>query len=207
MTNQDLHELTSAYALDALDADDRQAFETHLRECERCRSELGELAETVGALAYASEGPVPPESLRDRILVAAREEGPSNVVAIRPKRTRLYAGVALAAAAAAAIAIGLTTSLTGGSSDKLGLKVSVNKGVAEMTVTGLPDAPAGKTYEVWVINGTTPARAGLFHEGGKQTLTLGRPVTSGATVAVTLEKAGGVDAPTTPVIVSTTYSA
>ena len=75
MTNQDLHELTAAYALDALDADDRQAFETHLRECERCRAELGELADTVGALAYASEGPAPPESLRDRILVAAREEG------------------------------------------------------------------------------------------------------------------------------------
>ena len=60
MTNQDLHELTAAYALDALDADNRQAFETHLRECERCRAELGELADTVGALAYASEGPAPP---------------------------------------------------------------------------------------------------------------------------------------------------
>ena len=140
--------------------------------------------------------------------MAAREEGPSNVVAIQPKRTRLYAGVALAAAAAAAIAIGLTTSLTGGSSsDKLGLKLSVTKGVAEMTVTGLPDAPAGKTYEVWVINGTKPARAGLFHEGGKQTLTLSRPVASGAKVAVTLEKAGGTDAPTTPVIVSATFAA
>src|SRR3954452_18465817 len=128
MTNEDLHELTAAYALDALDADDRQAFETHLGGCERCRTELGELAGSAGALAYASEGPAPPESLRDRILVAAREEGPSNVVALRPKRTRLYAGVALAAVAVAPTAIGLTTSLTGGgSSDKLGLKLTVDK--------------------------------------------------------------------------------
>src|SRR5262245_52931185 len=162
MTNQDLHELTAAYALDALDAHDREAFEVHLRDCERCRTELLELAETVGSLAYAPEGPVPPESLRDRILVAAREEGPSNVVAIRPRRTRLYAGVALAAAAVAALAIGLTAGLTGGgSSDELALKLSVDNGIAEMTVTGLPDAPAGKTYEVWVIDGSTPARAGL----------------------------------------------
>lgn len=208
MTNEDLHELTAAYALDALDPGERRAFETHLRECEGCQDEIRALSGVVGVLAYASEGPAPPDALRERILVAAREEGPSNVVALEPRRTRLYAGVALAAAAVAALAIGLTTSLSGGgSSDKLALKLNVDDGVARMTVTGLPDAPAGKTYEVWVIDGTTPAQAGLFHEGGKQTLTLSRPVPAGAKVAVTLEKAGGVDAPTTPVIVAATYSA
>lgn len=209
MTNEDLHELAAAYALDALDDDERNAFESHLRGCEQCRAELGELAGTVGALAYAPEGPAPSDALRDRILVAAREEGPSNVVALGSRRNRLYAGAALAAVAVAALAIGLTTALTGGGggSDRLALELNVDQGVAEMTVTGLPDAPAGKTYEVWVINGSTPSRAGLFHEGGTQTLSLSRPVPPGATVAVTLEKAGGVDAPTTPVIVSTTYSA
>jgi anti-sigma factor RsiW len=208
MTNEDLHELTAAYALDALDADGRRAFEAHLRDCERCRADLAELAGTVGALAYAPEGPAPPEALRDRILVAAREEGPSNVVAMRPRRTRLYAGAALAAAAAAAVAIGLWTGLSGGgSSDRLALSVAVDQGVAEMTVTGLPDAPAGKTYEIWVIRGATPQRAGLFHEGGEQTIRLSRPVPPGATVAITLEQAGGVDAPTAQPLVAPTYAA
>jgi anti-sigma factor RsiW len=209
MTNEDLHELTAAYALDALDDDERREFEAHLDDCAECRAELAELSGTVGALAYAAEGPAPPDELRNRILVAAREEGPSNVVALRPRRTRLYAGAALAAVAAVALAIGLWTGLSGGGSspDKLALSVKVDGGVAQMTVTGLPDAPAGKTYEIWVIKGPTPKRAGVFHQGGKQTVTLSRPVPPGATVAITLEKAGGVEAPTSQPLVSTTYSA
>ena len=86
MTNEELHDLTPAYALDALDPDERRAYEEHLAGCERCRGDLAELGETVGALGLAAEGPAPPEALRDRILVAAREEGPSNVVALRPRR-------------------------------------------------------------------------------------------------------------------------
>jgi anti-sigma factor RsiW len=31
------HGLTVAYALDALDADERRAYEEHLVDCERCR--------------------------------------------------------------------------------------------------------------------------------------------------------------------------
>src|SRR5438067_188179 len=106
MTNDELHELIAAYALDALDADDRKAYEAHLAGCEQCRADLAELRETVGALAQAAEGPAPPEGLRDRILGAAREEGPSNVLALRPRRVRLYAGAAAALAACAALAIG-----------------------------------------------------------------------------------------------------
>ena len=93
MTNEHLHELTAAYALDALDADERQRVRSApAGRASSCRAELAELSETVGSLALAAEGPAPPEGLRDRILVAAREE-PPNVVALRPRRTRLWAGV------------------------------------------------------------------------------------------------------------------
>src|SRR5262245_64332513 len=145
MTNEELHDLTPAYALDALDEDERRAYEEHLAGCERGRRDLAELGETVGALGLATEGPAPPEALRDRILVAAREEGPSNVVALRPRR-RLYAVTAVAAVAVAGLAIGLTVALSGGgsSSDKLAASVSVDQGVAQLTVTGLPAAPEGK---------------------------------------------------------------
>jgi len=49
----DLHELTPAYALDALAADEAEAYEEHLAQCERCRAELAELRETAAALRTA----------------------------------------------------------------------------------------------------------------------------------------------------------
>jgi anti-sigma factor RsiW len=207
MTNEELHDLTAAYALDALDADERRAYEGHLAGCERCRGDLAELGETVGALGLAAEGPAPPEALRDRILVAAREEGPSNVVALRPRR-RLYAVTTVAAVAAVGLVIGLYAAFSGGSSsDRLAASVSVDQGVAQLTVTGLPSAPEGKTYEIWVIEGKTPRPAGLFSGGGKQVVVLTRPAPDGSTVAVTLEPEGGSDTPTLPIRVSTTVSA
>jgi len=207
MTNDDLHELVAGYALDALDADNRQAFESHLTGCERCRAELAGLSETVGTLAFAVEGPAPPASLRGRILATAREEPPT-VVALRPRRTRAYAGIALAAAACAALAIGLYAGLSGGgSSNKQAMSLTVANGVAQLTVTGLRAAPVGKAYEIWVIDGEAARPAGLFAGGGKTVVRLTRPVLVGSTVAITLERAGGVRVPTTPIILSTRLTA
>jgi anti-sigma factor RsiW len=208
MTNEDLHELVAGYALDALDADDRRAFESHLTGCERCRAELAELSEAVGRLALGVEGPAPPAALRGRILAAARDEPPV-VVALRPRRTRVYAGIAVAAAACAALAIGLYAGLSGGgSSNKQAISLTVAGGVARLTVTGLPAAPAGKAYEIWVINGkAAPRPAGLFAGGGKTVVRLTRPVLVGSTVAVTLERAGGARAPTSAVLLSTRLTA
>ncbi len=206
MTNEDVHELAAAYALDALGGEERQEFETHLLACERCRNELTELRETVGMLGFSAEGPVPPADLRDRIVLAASNETPT-VVAIRPRRTRLYAGSAAAAAACVALALGLWLGLSGGSSDKLTISVSVDQGVAELAVSGLAAAPQGKAYEIWVIEaGKAPRPAGLFGGGSKTVVRLTRPVPAGATVAVTLERAGGVPAPTSPVLASARLS-
>ena len=206
MTNEDLHELVAGYALDALDQDDSRAFEEHLAGCERCRTEFAALNEAVGTLAFAVEGATPPPALRGRILAAAREEPPT-VVALRPRRRRVYAGIAQAAAACAALAIGLTLSLSGGSSDKLSMAVSVDNGVAQLTVSGLPAAPAGKTYEIWVIDGGAPKPAGLFPGGDKAVVPITQPVSVGSTVAITLERAGGARAPTSRILGSTQLTA
>lgn len=207
MTNEDLHELAGAYMLDALDADDRQAFEEHLAGCERCRAEVAGLTETAGALAYgADEGPAPPDALRDRILGAARAEPPT-VVALRPSRTRLYAGAAVAAAAAAAIAIGLWAGLSGGGSNPRIALSQTSSGAALAAVSGLEAAPAGKVYVVWVIEGGTPLRAGSLAGGGKTVVHLSRTVPKGATVAITLERSPSVTKPTPPILAQTTASA
>jgi anti-sigma-K factor RskA len=209
-TNQDLHELTPAYALDALADDERRAFEAHLAGCERCRADLAGLTETAGALGLAADAAEPPSGLRDRILAAAREEGPSNVVAIASRRRRRFAIAGVAAAvAAAALAIGLYAALSGGGpgADRLALSVATDQGVTTATITGLDAAPSGKAYELWVIEGSTTKPAGLFADGGKQVVRLTRPAPDGSTVAVTLERAGGAPAPTTRVLVSTRVAA
>ncbi len=214
MTNEHLHELTAAYALDALDAGERHDFEAHLPECEQCRAELAELREAVGALALASDGPPPPAALRDRILVAAREE-PPNVIALRPRRTRLYAGSALAAAACAALAIGLWVGLSGGNGPTRvalrgadGTLIVHTSGRAELSVSGLAPAPAGKAYEIWVLRDGTTIPAGLFRGGpGTSVVSLTRPVAAGALVAVTLERAAGASKPTSDVLFTARLSA
>jgi anti-sigma-K factor RskA len=77
-------------------------------------------------------------------------------------------------------------------------------GAGELVVAHLAPAPAGKTYEAWVVQGKAARPAGLFAGGGATTVVhLTRPVPRGSIVAVTVEQAGGVEQPTSsPVITS-----
>ena len=208
----DVHDLTPAYALDALDETERGEYERHLATCERCRGELATFQETASALAYAVESPAPPEALRARILEQARLER-GNVVPFRPRSTLTYAlGAAAAAAATVAIAVGIWANGVAGERDELralgdpsalvvelpdrnGRLVVAPDGDATLVVESDP-APAGKAYEAWVVQDGRPRPAGLF-EGGRQVVRLTRPVPAGASVAVTLEDDEGADAPTT----------
>jgi anti-sigma-K factor RskA len=204
MTTDNLHELTAAYAFDALDDDERAAYEAHLRECDDCRAELASLDGTVGALAYATEGPMPPAELRNRIVAGARAE-PPKVIALRPRRTRLYAATALAAAAAVGLAIGLWAALSGGTSNpRLALTLHPG-GTAQLAASGFDPAPAGKIYEIWVIEaGGSPRPAGVFQGAPHTVVALTRPVPKGSTVAVTLERAPLARKPTPPILATTT---
>jgi anti-sigma factor RsiW len=216
----DLHELSALYALDALDGDERARFEEHLEDCERCQGELLGLRGAAAALAFAVDGPVPPAALRSRILDAARAEG-QNVVPLRRRRSiavSVAAAVAVAATAAA-VALGLWAasldhSLTGERAalrilgdprarhipltDVRGALVVAPSGEAALAAD-LPAPPRGKVYEAWVIESKNVQRAGTF-TGQRMTLTTRVP--AGATVAVTLERAGGVDAPTSHPLLS-----
>jgi anti-sigma-K factor RskA len=71
-------------------------------------------------------------------------------------------------------------------------------------VNGLDEAPDGKTYEAWVIEGEEAVPAGLFSGGdGRTVVPLTVPVPNGAVVAVTVEQAGGVQQSTQdPIFVS-----
>ena len=63
---------SAAYALGALDEDERVAFEKHLAGCAECRDEVREYRETAARLAAGSPGVTPPPGLRARVLDQAR---------------------------------------------------------------------------------------------------------------------------------------
>jgi anti-sigma-K factor RskA len=194
--------------LDALDPEDRWTYERHLDTCDTCRREVAALREGAEQLAYASEGPEPRPELRERILRAAREERAPQVVPFRRRRWALPLTAAAAVAASlAAVGLGLwANSLRGGAEQRV---VPMTGGAGRVVVSGdsaelltcVRQAPAGKTYEAWVIEGDTPRPAGLFR-GGCTDVPLTEPVASGSTVAVTLEPAGGVPRPTGDILLS-----
>ena len=211
--------LSALYALDVLDDDERASFERHLDECERCRAELAGLRDAAGALAFAVEGPAPPPELRSRILETARAER-QNVVPFRPRRSFAVsvAAAVTVAASAAAVALGVWAASLHRSLSHERLTVSVlsdtrarhiplrgARGQLVVAPSGqavlaldLPKLPKGKTYEAWVADPDVRA-AGIF---SGRTTTLRVPVRRGAQVLVSVERAGGTDAPTTMPIVS-----
>lgn len=202
----DVHDLTAAYALDALDADEAEAYERHLGQCEQCRAQLAELSETAGALAFGAQAPAPPPRLREAILEAAAAER-TNVVPLVPRRRWVTRGLAVAAAAAACVALGfgISAATQSGGRHVVAVVVLGSDRTATLHVSGLAAAPRGKTYEAWVIpSGQAPKPAGLFPGGPATSVRLRHPVPPNATVAVTLERAGGVPAPTsTPILTAT----
>jgi len=68
------------------------------------------------------------------------------------------------------------------------------------TAANLPPAPAGKSYQVWVVTAQAPVSAGLLMPdamgGGTQYYMTPADIEPPVAVAVTLEPAGGVPAPT-----------
>ena len=63
----DLHHLSGAYAVDALDEGERALFEQHLAGCADCRAEVAELSATAHSLSALTEE-TPPPSLRAAVL-------------------------------------------------------------------------------------------------------------------------------------------
>lgn len=210
----DPHSLVAPYALDALDEPEERTFEEHLAHCERCREDLAGLREAAAMLAYGAGPATPPPELKGRILDQARAERPNVVPSRRRRGWAIPVGAAAALAACAAVVLGIWAATLSDSSDPLekvlsqpgsrlismgqagGVAVAPS-GDAALAVA-LPRAPAGKTYETWVIRSGEAAPAGLFPgRSGTSVVEIARPVPPGSIVAVTLERAGGVTQPTT----------
>jgi anti-sigma factor RsiW len=227
-----VHELTAGYALDALDPEERRAYEAHLPACERCQRELESFWATTEALAVAASGPRPSPELRDRILASAKAERPV-VIPLESRRRRAVPVLAAAAAMAAvvAVAVGLWASRLSNDLDETRLALDRERtaaavladpasrtvelqagdgrlvvdpdGRAVLVLDRLDPAPSEKAYELWIVERGTPRAAGLFPgREGLDVVGLDGTVGEGDVVAVTIEQKRGVKKPTTQPIVA-----
>jgi anti-sigma factor RsiW len=215
----------AAYALGALDPDEARAIGAHLDTCARCREDLRTFSETAWTVAESRARDVPPD-LRTAIVERARRESrPARTTgrfaafgALLARPVPLAAALALAvalvvattgyvaaqqdaarySAALAAIPGARVVALapTGEIAGVRGSLVVPQNGDAPYLLLDLPDAPAGKTWEAWVIRGQTAVAAGISDGRGVVTLVLRTSFAAGDTIAVTAEPAGGRDQPT-----------
>jgi anti-sigma-K factor RskA len=216
MEREGIHDLAAAYVLGALDDEERRAFDEHLPACEQCQEEVEALGEVAAALAYAPEGPAPPEALRGRIIEAAGAERAKVVPLARYRRRPVFLA---AAAAAACLAIGLGLWATIGTSNGPGHGQTValqghvgtlsvrGSGEATMDVKNLDPPPAGAFYQVWVIppNAKPVPDVHFSGSGPDVKVQLARTVSPGDTVAVTVERKP-VGAPTSQPIFQASVS-
>ncbi len=121
--SEPLHLLAGAYAVDALDPDERAEFETHLADCPECAEEVRALLATAARLASA-EAVVPPPALRTSVLAAvsgAEQERPVAEVVPLDRDRRRARVLAVAAAVLAVLAVGLGVLLVQARSDRSAL--------------------------------------------------------------------------------------
>ncbi len=229
----DLHHLAAAYALDALDPDERAAFEAHYPSCAVCDVDVTAFREMLGRVA-ASTPVAPPADLRTRVLAeiaTTRQLSPrvpgSSVGAedeLATRRARRSPVTWFAAVAAALLLIvgagallvgrdadgfdqqlaavvtapdGRLVALTGDSPGSVRVAWSDASGRALLVADGLPSAPSGSAYELWLIDDGGPVPMRVLDPAADGTLRVevdltGTPMAWG----VTLEPVGGSDAPT-----------
>ena len=220
----EIHALSGAYAVDALDDLERAAFERHLAECAECRAEVASLREAAGLLAETTTT-APPPALRDRVLAdisTVRPLPPRTQAATRRKR-RL---TGLVAAAAAALVLGGgavawhpwtdETSTVAPSADvvldapdarstsvdlKDGASATVTHsdsvGQAVLVTHKMPPPPKGKVYQLWLqqpVKGMVSA--GLMPVKPDQTVLLHGDAATATAAGITVEPAGGSTSPT-----------
>ena len=145
----DLHALTGAYALDALDEGrERERYLRHLRRCQACTAEARGLREVATQLAFAASAE-PPAGLRERVLAAVEVTRQLPPAVNRERRRWLrgwlsgipwtvwmprLASVTAIAAVAAAVVLGIVLSST---DSQLNSQRSQNQAIA--AVLGAPD--------------------------------------------------------------------
>jgi anti-sigma-K factor RskA len=227
--NDDIHDLSGAYALDALDDIERARFAAHLARCSTCQRDVEEFRGAATHLGRAVAEP-PPPALRASVLSAITEvrqdrPGPASRT---PRHTGRW--VTLAAGVAAALVIGvLTTQLFSIRSDRneteqiaevltapdaafmplegeVGtgrMAWSPSLGRSVLVLDGLPTLESDRDYQLWFVVGGEQIPVEVYHPDDHRILAVTPDLPEGLeALGITEEPAGGSPAPTGPMLLT-----
>ena len=173
MEHAEIRDLVAAFAIGAVDDEERREIERHLRTCDECRGEFEGYESAMGAMASTVE-PVPlPNGFADRVVSQAIGDEKEERARYRRWWTRIAIGMS-AAVIAAVIAIAGTViegrndaererrvlallsgdegiSITG-AEDVLARVAPAAEG-SQFAIAGVDEAPEGRTYQLWLMRG------------------------------------------------------
>ncbi|WP_104105277.1 anti-sigma factor [Nocardioides sp. 616] len=218
----DIHALSGAYAIHAVDDFEQAQFERHLEGCPECRAEVDSFRETAALLAQLS-ATEPPAELRPRVLHDVAAVRPLPPLTTRRTAARRWAPAVAAAAVIAAVGLGaavtqpwqdddssrtLTASdrvLAAADAQRVALELgdaratlvrSKSVGKAVLVTEAMPPAPEGHVYELWFQSPEGDmVPAGLMPRKSDQTVLLDGDARDATGVGITVEPEGGSPKP------------
>ena len=224
----EIHALSGAYAVDALDDIERAQFERHLAECAECRAEVAGLRSTAALLAETT-ATAPPESLRERVLAdiaTVRPLPPAVPTGAAARRRFRLAPLAAAAALVAAVGTGVVVTqpwaddssqtqlsavdqvLRADDAERYTQAIDGSEATmvrspslnkAVLVTKNMAPPPEGKVYELWLDHEDVGmVPAGLMTQGGEQMILLEGDPATATGAGITVEPAGGSEEPTLP---------
>ncbi len=216
------------YVLGALSDTELSAYEQHLRSCEACRAQVAELQIVADALPASAPPVLASKELRGRVMATVRSEAellqaagqeadrPAKPASRLRSRRLSLAGAAIAATVAVAVAIAIgvgssndehVTSAQHIAASAPGARAALRQrgGRAELVVSGMPQPPRGKIYEVWLSRGAGSAEPtdALFSvtSRGRGAVAVPKSLHGVKEVMVTSEPLGGSSQPTSPPLI------
>lgn len=226
MTAHEIHALSGAYAVDALDDLERARFEEHLAACAECRAEVTSLQDATLLLSELSET-APPAGLRAKVLadIQTVRPLPPLVASLERRRPRRWQNL-LAAAAVLGILGGAAVTIQQVADDssqldpasrvltaadvehvnldfKSGASATVSRSVTEgqavLVARKMQPAPSGRIYQLWLQDPAGKMIPAGLMSGGDETSTvvLKGNANAATAVGITIEPDGGSESPTT----------
>jgi anti-sigma-K factor RskA/putative zinc finger protein len=233
-SHEEYKENIGAYMLDALPELEAELLERHLAGCESCRAEVEQLRPVPAAIARSVPQVEPPPSLKVSLMATVTAEAAARKAEAPEERRRerrsfgswithlqprVAVGLALGVLAVGVVVGVAAEKIAGGggpATTTVAAKIDrkqmptgqaslvVKGSTGELELTGAPQPPSGRVYQLWYQHGKTIERGGTFRPRPDGSYDVDVPVAGANAVLVTVEHTGGAPAPTGPPVMQFT---